>query len=273
MKTISAKKVRLKVKELAIKANIILRPDVKKFLQAAKKKEPQRRSQQAIELILKNARIAKTEKLAICQDTGLPVVFVELGENLRITNGSLKKAITDGVKDAYKSSGFRNSIVKDPLKRTKPGFAPGIIHFDLVAGEKIRLTVFPKGFGSENKSKTIMLNPTNGEKEIIKFAEQAVKDAGSSACPPYVIGLGVGGTLDKAVYLSKKALLDKLGARTKLEKTILKQINKLKIGAFGLGGNSTALSVRVLTHPTHIAGLPVAINISCHALRSASAVL
>jgi fumarate hydratase subunit alpha len=272
MKTISAGKIQDTVKGLCIKANQVLRPDVLKALKLARRNETAKRARDIIEAVIKNASIAAREKLAICQDTGMPCVFVEIGQDVRIS-GDIKKAINRGIEEGYRQGSLRNSIIRDPLLRGKPGYSPAIIHFDMVRGNKIKITLLPKGFGCENKSQTRMFLPTAKIEEIKKFIIDAVKLAGPDACPPYVVGVGIGGTADYAGLLAKKALLKRVASAMKLEKDLLKELNRLNIGPMGLGGKTTALGVNILTYPTHIAGLPVAVNISCHALRSATAVL
>ena len=254
-----------------------MRADVLSALQSAFRKESKPKAKDALAAIIKNAFIAKKEKLAICQDTGLPYIFVELGNNLKVT-GDLNAAIHKGVEAGYKKGYLRNSIVNNPLYRDAPGYKPAIIHIDLVKGSHLKLTVLPKGFGSENKSALKMFSPTAKIDDIKKFVVDSIKQAGCDACPPYIVGVGIGGTADYALLLAKKALLRTVsGQKSKvsrnvfrLEKDLLKQINKLNIGPMGLGGKATCLGVNIETYPTHIAGLPVAINISCHALRSAT---
>ncbi len=200
----------------------------------------------------------------------MPCVFVEVGQDLRIL-GDLNKAINKGVEQGYKSGSFRNSIVKAPLGRGKSGYGPAIIHIELVKGRRLKIAVLPKGFGCENKSQLKMFNPTVSWSQISEFIVNAVKTAGPDACPPYVVGVGIGGTADYACLLAKKALLRKINSKnSKLEESLLKEINKLNIGPMGLGGKATALAVKIEEYPTHIAGLPVAVNISCHATRSAT---
>ncbi|PIQ84961.1 MAG: fumarate hydratase [Candidatus Omnitrophica bacterium CG11_big_fil_rev_8_21_14_0_20_43_6] len=203
----------------------------------------------------------------------MPVVFVQVGQDLKIT-GNLKTAINKGIAAGYKKYSLRNSIVADPLLRGKPGFSPPVLHTDIVPGDKIKLTLLPKGFGCENKSQLKMFKPTVGLEEIKQFIVEAVKSAGADACPPYVVGVGIGGSADYASIMAKQALLIKLSDKySRLEDDLLKQINKTGIGPMGLGGKTTALAVKIQSYPTHIAGLPVAVNISCHALRSAQIVL
>jgi len=278
MRKISAARISRAVSDLCIQANMVLRNDVLNALKNALKKEKNKCARDILEKIIENAAVARKESLAICQDTGLPTVFVELAEDVKII-GSLKQAINKGIEAGYKKGFLRSSIVKDPLGRGKAGYQPAIIHIDLVKGNKLSLTVLPKGFGCENKTQLRMFKPTARIEEIKKFIIEAVKDAGADACPPYVVGVGIGGAADYAVFLAKKALLRKVAqspsrpvAREiyKLEQELLKKINNLNIGPMGLGGKTTALAVNIETYATHIAGLPVAVNISCHALRSAS---
>jgi len=275
MRNIPASKITDRISKLCIQANTVLRPDVSRVLLSTSRRERNKRAKKLLKIIIENAKIAKKEKLAICQDTGLPVIFVEMGKNVAVTGGDIGQAIQKGVKLGYKKASLRNSIIKDPLrtKKQKSDFGPGIIHYEYRNSSKLKIVVMPKGFGCENKSKLKMLLPTADLSEVEKFVVEAVKEAGADACPPYVIGIGIGGTADYACLLAKKALLKPLSSSNKMEKEILKSINRLGIGPMGLGGRTTALAVRILTHPTHIAGLPVAINISCHALRSATAVL
>ena len=274
MKAISTKKVINLVSRLCIQANTVLRPDVLAALKQAHKSEKNNRAKNALDMIIKNAAIAKREKLAICQDTGMPVVFVELGQDVKITGGSLASAINKGIESGYKKGSLRNSIIKDPINRGKSKYTPGIIHIDLVRGNKLKLAVLPKGFGCENKTQSKMFNPTVDLSEIKKFILKVVKDAGPDACPPFVLGVGIGGTQDYASLLAKKALLRKINDRkSKLEKELLATINKLNIGPMGLKGKTTCLDIHIESYPTHIAGLPVCVNISCHALRSAAAIL
>lgn len=277
MRIITASKIRDIVEQLCLQANFILRPDALKGLKSAHKRETKPLAKKALDAIIANAFEAKRNKLAICQDTGLPAVFVDLGQEVRV-KGNLKSAIIKGVKSGYKRGNLRDSIVSDPLLRGKSGFKPAIIHMDIVPGSKIKLTVLPKGFGCENKTQLKMFKPTVKIEEIKKFIVDTVGSAGADACPPYVVGVGIGGSADYAVLLAKKALLQKVARRkgqgtSRIENDILKEINKLNIGPMGFGGKATCLAVNIKKHPTHIAGLPVAVNISCHALRSATKIL
>ena len=281
MKEIKAVKISKAIVELVKRANFSLRKDVLSALRKAYGCENNKRVKILLKAILDNAAYAHQKSLAICQDTGMPVVFVEVGQDLRIS-GNLKAAINSGIVTGYKKYFLRNSIVRDPLCRGKSGSFPGIVHMDIVSGKKIKITFLPKGFGCENKSQLKMFKPTASIGEIKQFIIEAVKIAGPDACPPYVVGVGIGGTADYASLLAKKALLKKIksdqglspkGTVPDLECELLSAINKLNIGPMGLGGKTTALAVNILTHPTHIAGLPIAVNISCHALRSASVIL
>lgn len=273
MKLITAEKIVRTVKGLCIKANLVLRNDVLSGLKAAYLKEKNPRAKGLLRAIIKNASIAREEEIALCQDTGLPIVFIEIGQGVRVS-GDLKRAINKGVEAGYKKGYLRSSIIADPLLRGRPKYSPVVIHIDIVKGDKLKITVLPKGFGCENKSALKMFLPTQKIDDIKKFIIEAVKKAGPDACPPYIVGIGIGGTADYAGLLAKKALLRKAaGAVSKLEKELLVKINKLNIGPMGLGGKTTALAVNIETYPTHIAGLPVAVNISCHALRSATATL
>jgi fumarate hydratase subunit alpha len=285
MKIISANKIRDIVSKLCIQANLVLRQDVLRCLKSAYREETNKMAKKILEAIIKNARIAKREKLAICQDTGMPVVFLEVGQDVKIV-GDLKKAVNQGVELGYKKGYLRNSVIGDPLSRGSSKYSPAVIHIDIVKGNKLRITVLPKGFGCENKTQLKMFNPTAKLTEIKKFILEAVKNAGADACPPFVVGVGIGGTADYACFLAKKALLRRITPHFRagniyytresvvtLERELLVEINHLNIGPMGLGGRTTALALNLETYPTHIAGLPIAVNISCHALRSATAVL
>lgn len=276
MRVITEEKIKNMVADLCVQANLVLRSDVLTQLKAAYKKENSKRAKKILEAIIDNAAAARRNKLAICQDTGLPCVFVELGQEACV-RGDLKKAIQQGVELGYRRASLRNSIIKDPLLRGKSGYQPAIIHMDIVKGNKLKITVLPKGFGCENKTQLRMFNPTAKIEDIKKFIVEVVRAAGPDACPPYVVGVGIGGSADYACLLAKKALLKKVHSSGftvhSLEKQLLVEINKLGIGPMGLGGKTTCLAVNIETHPTHIAGLPVAVNISCHALRSASRII
>lgn|SRR3989338_3750173 len=281
MRQIEAGKIKKAVAELVLKANYALPVFIRRALKSAYIRETNKRAKKILKAIIDNAAIARNEKLAICQDTGLPVVFVEIGQEAHITGGSLTNAINQGIGQGYRQGHLRNSIVRDPLLRGKPGFVPAVIHTEITAGDKIKLTVLPKGFGCENKSQVKMFKPTASISEIKKFIIEVVKNAGSDACPPFIVGVGIGGTQDYACLLAKKALLKIVrghrsrvtGHMGKLARELLREINRLNIGPMGLGGKTTCLGVNIETYPTHIAGLPVAVNISCHALRSAAKII
>jgi len=272
---VDSKLIQDAVKDLFIKANTCLRPDMLSGLKLARKKETSAKARYCLDVIIKNASIAKKKKLAICQDTGMAVVYLKVGQSLMI-KGDLKSSVAKGVALAYKEGCFRSSVVSDPLirKNTNTNLPP-VIYTDIVSGDKINIRVIAKGFGCENVSKIRMFKPTDSVSSIEEFIVETVKDAGSRPCPPVYIGIGIGGTLDKAVSLSKEAIFRPLGKNSKykhiaqLEKNVLKKVNNLRIGPVGVRGNTTALGVSVSAYPTHIAGLPVAVNISCHATRTA----
>lgn len=271
MKSPLKHKIELMVKE----ANFSLRKDVLKLLNRAYNDEANRKAKKALGWILENADIAKKEDLAICQDTGLPIIFIEVGKNMSVSAVSINN-IGKEVSSAYKKNYLRPFAVS-PLNRNSPSYNGVITHVDFNPDKKgIEITIFPKGFGSENKSQLKMFNPTVGLADIEDFIVDSVKRAGPESCPPFIVGVGIGATADYALLLAKSALLDRIDFPNKdkflnsLEKRLLKRINDLNIGPMGLGGKHTALAVKVKTAATHIAGLPVGVNISCHALRSAS---
>ena len=279
MREINVLKIREAVAELCLKANFELREDVLKALRAALKKENIPRAKDMLRAIIENARLAKKRRIAICQDTGFVSVFLEIGEDV-VISGNIKEAINEGVEDAYKKGYLRKSVVSDPLLRKNTNTnTPCILNIDIVEGDRLRVIVSPKGFGSENKCAIKMFRPTDSEKNIINFVLDVVKNAGPDACPPLILGIGIGGTFDHAAHLSKKALLRSIEIRNKnkrfrsLEKDLLKAVNSLKIGPMGLGGKTTDLGVNVEEFSTHIAGLPVAVGVSCHATRSAQKIL
>lgn len=277
MRRIDARDITEAVAGLCIEANTVLREDVRNALEDSLKREDSPMARKIIRTLLDNARCAREFQLALCQDTGLAEVFVRLGRDARLCGGDFVQAVNKGIAEGYRRGGLRNSMVLHPLKRkTRPEFAPGVVHVDIVEGSRIELALLPKGFGCENKSRTRMFNPTESVEAIREFALSVAREAGPSACPPFILGIGIGGTMDYAALLAKKALLRPIDGRNPdkltagLEKQLFKEINQLGIGPMGLGGKTTCLGVNILTHPTHIAGLPVAVNISCHSLRSAS---
>ncbi len=272
-------KLQKKVEDLVAQASFSMRKDVLGLIKKAYKNERRKKTclpaGRALGWILENAKIAQEEKLAICQDTGLPIVFIEVPKFTNI-NSSLIESIKKGVETGYRKNYLRPSIV-DPLIRGKSSYRGIIYHIDFSAKQKnLKITLFPKGFGSENKSQLKMFNPTVNFKKIEEFIIESIKKAGPESCPPFVVGLGIGGTSDEALLLAKKALIEKIDkpnadtSLNTLEKKLLEKINSLKIGPMGFGGKSTALAVKIKKAPTHIAGLPVGINISCWALRSAA---
>lgn len=263
------------VRNLVIKANTELRKDVLLLLEEAYRKERNRKAKRALEIIIENAKLAKKEKLAICQDTGLPLVFLEVGYGVKIDKEIVNK-INRGITRGYKEGMFRASTID---LENKISYSPDIVHIEFTKRKGLKIAVLPKGFGSENKSKLKMFRPTVSREEIDEFIVQTVKEAGCQACPPYILGVGIGGTADYCLFLAKKALLERLDrphSDKRLEKwakDLYNKINKLGIGPMGLGGRHTCLGVRIKTYPSHLAGLPIGVNISCHALRSAETVI
>ena len=262
------------VKELCIAANHELSPDMVNALLKAKEAEESPLGKQIFEQLSENLTIAKQDMIPICQDTGMAVFFVKIGQDVHLTGGDITEAINEGVRLGYTEGYLRKSVVSDPLIRKNTGDnTPAIIHYDIVPGEEVTITIAPKGFGSENMSRVFMLKPADGEEGVKDAIVQAVKDAGPNACPPMVIGVGIGGTFEKCALLAKEALTRKTGEFSDkphiaaIEKEVLQRINDLGIGPAGLGGRVTALAVNINTFATHIAGLPVAINICCHVNR------
>lgn len=280
MKKITGNAISGAVCGLCVAANTRLRPDIKRALENAIKKEDNDRAKIILQQLLENARVAKADMVALCQDTGMPVVFVDIGRGIDISGLDIAAAVNKGIEKGYKKGYLRDSIVADPLLRQeRTRSIPCIIHFDFGPQQGLKITVMPKGFGCENKTQLKMFSPTASIGEIKNFIISVVKDAGPDACPPYTLGIGIGGSADYASLLSKKALLRPVSRRNKLkhvaqlEEELYSAINKLNIGPMGLGGRTTVFGVNILTYPTHMAGLPVAVNISCHVLRSASVIL
>jgi len=281
MREIKAEKIKNKVKELFLKANYHISEEILMTLQEAYKKEASKVGRSVLDMLLKNYRIASKEEVPICQDTGLAILFVELGQEVHIIEGSFGEAINEGVREAYLEGYLRKSVVDDPVfaRRNTQTNTPAVIYTDIVAGDKITLMATPKGFGSENMSTLAMMKPADGEEGIKNFVVETIKKAGPNPCPPVLVGVGIGGTADKAFVMAKKATLRKIGEYNpderyaKMEKEILKRVNKLGIGPGGLGGNTTALALNIEYFPTHIAGMPVAVNVCCHAARHAEAIL
>lgn len=268
------------VRELCIRANCVLNDDVYNALEAAKSTEKSPIGKEILCQLTDNADIAKNENVPICQDTGMAIVFVELGQEVHIKGGLLTDAINEGVRRGYRDGYLRKSVVSDPFIRenTKDN-TPAIIHYDIVEGDKIKIIVAPKGFGSENMSKIYMLKPSAGIEGAKDAIVQAVDEAGPNPCPPMVVGVGVGGNFEMAALLAKKALLRPIGSHSdkphlrEMEEELLQRMNSLGIGPQGLGGVTTVLGVNVESFPTHIAGMPIAVNISCHVTRHAEVIL
>lgn len=276
MKEINVSKITEVVKNMCIDANYYLTHDVKEKIESAYKQEKWPMAKEILEKILTNIDIAKKEEMPICQDTGMACVFVEIGQDVHIIGGNLKDAINEGIRQGYNEGFLRKSVVKDPLDRINTmDNTPAIIYYDIVEGDKLKIKVAPKGFGSENMSQLKMLKPADGLEGVKDFVLKVVKEAGPNPCPPIVVGVGIGGTFDKAANLAKKALVRPLNEKNNnefyanLEKELLKDVNELGIGPQGFGGKTTALAVNIETYPTHIAGLPVAVNINCHVTRHA----
>lgn len=274
MREIHVKEIIEIVSEMCMSTNYNLGQDVLEAFHCSKDKEESPIGKEILDSLIKNANIAKNNKVPMCQDTGMAVVFVEVGQDIHFVGGNITDAINEGVRRGYTQGFLRKSVVKDPLIRvnTKDN-TPAVIYYDIVEGDKVKISLAPKGFGSENMSKTKMLKPSDGINGVIDFVVDTVSKAGPNPCPPIVVGVGIGGTIDKACNMAKKALLRSIGDSNNkehikdLEKVLYEKINKLGIGPQGLGGTTTALSVNVETFPTHIAGLPVAVNINCHAAR------
>lgn len=268
------------IEKLCIEANCILTDDIYSCLKTCRSTEKSLLGKDILNTLVENARIARDETAPICQDTGMTVVFVTIGQDVHISGGSLEDAINEGVRRGYEKGYLRKSVVRDPLDRvnTKDN-TPAVIHYDIVPGDQFHIIVAPKGFGSENMSGLKMLKPSQGLQGIKDFVIQTVSEAGANPCPPIIVGVGIGGTMEKSAYLSKKALLRPVGEKNPdlvladLEDELLQSINNLGIGPAGFGGSTTALSVNILTYATHIAGLPVSVNIGCHATRHAESSL
>lgn len=279
MKNIDAKVIEDTVARLCIKANLRLPPDVINAIESAEKAEPWDGAKRILSLLGDNVRIASEKTLPVCQDTGMACVFVELGQDVHI-DGDFEEAVNNGVRRGYGEGYLRKSVVCDPLRRVNTGDnTPALLTVKLTRGDKMRITVMPKGFGSENMSALKMLKPADGVEGVKNFVLDTVEKAGANPCPPIIIGVGIGGSFDKAAYLAKHALLRPVDEPNPdeyyaaLERELLDKINALGIGPQGFGGKTTALAVLIEAMPTHVAGLPVAVNISCHATRRASASL
>ena len=278
MRKIEASKISDKVEELFLQANFHIGQDVLDALEKALQNEKSKVGQDALKMILDNNRLASSKELAICQDTGLAVLFIEIGQEVCVVNGDYTEAINKGVEDAYRGGYLRNSVVDDPVfdrENTKTN-TPAFIYNDIVPGDKIKILVMPKGFGSENMSSLAMLTAAHGAKGVLDFVVDTVRKAGPNPCPPTVMGVGIGGTADMAMVTAKKAIARPIGEHNpnpkyaEMEREALKRISKLGIGPAGLGGTTTSLAVNIDYLPTHIGGMPVAVNVCCHATRHAA---
>lgn len=274
MRTLNVVEITQNIKEMCIEANHYLSKDMECAMETAADSEEAPLGRQILEQLRQNLKIAGEDMIPICQDTGMAVIFIEIGQDVHFEGGSLEDAIHEGVRQGYAEGFLRKSVVKDPIYRenTKDN-TPAVIHYNIVLGDKVQITVAPKGFGSENMSRVFMLKPADGIEGVKNAVLTAVKDAGPNACPPMVVGVGIGGTFEKCALLAKRALTRPVDRHSEieyvqeLEKELLERINRSGIGPGGLGGSTTALAVNIETYPTHIAGLPVAVNICCHVNR------
>lgn len=280
MREIRTAEITSEVARLCFEANCFLATDLTEALQAGLSQEESETGKNVLSLLLENAQIARNQKLPLCQDTGMVVVFLEIGQDVHLVGEPIEDAVNAGVRIAYRESYFRNSVVSDPLHRENTNDnTPAVIHISLVPGEQVQITVAPKGFGSENMSGLKMLKPSEGVAGVRQFILDTVRSAGGNPCPPIIVGVGIGGTMEKAALLAKRALLRSVGSRheqehiQQLEEQLLQDINCLGIGPQGYGGTTTALDVFVEVYPTHIAGLPVAVNINCHVARHCKVVI
>ncbi len=274
MREIDTRTVTKAVSKMCIEANCYLNGDIREALEESLRAETDETAKDVLLRILENADIAAEEEVPICQDTGMAVFFVKIGQDVRLVGGLLSDAINEGVRQGYESGYLRKSVVADPLRRGNTGDnTPAVIYTELTEGDKLEITIAPKGFGSENMSAVKMLKPSDGRAGVIDFVVDTVKRAGSNPCPPIVVGVGLGGTFEKAALLSKQALLRDVDSQNpdpyyaELERILLEKINETGIGPQGYGGRTTALGVNIETFPTHIAGMPCAVNISCHVTR------
>ena len=276
MRTVNVSEITEQIKEMCIEANHYLSEDMKNALSESEKQEKSPLGKQILCQLQENLKIASEDMIPICQDTGMAVIFLEIGQDVHLEGGLLDDAVNEGVRQGYQEGYLRKSVVRDPIERenTKDN-TPAVIHYEIVAGDRIRITVAPKGFGSENMSRVFMLKPADGIEGVKEAVLTAVRDAGPNACPPMVVGVGIGGTFEKCALMAKKALTREVGRHSdipyvkELEEELLTKINQLGIGPGGLGGTTTAFAVNINTYPTHIAGLPVAVNICCHVNRHA----
>ncbi len=274
MRTIQVQQITEQIKEMCIQVNHYLSEDMEEALRNAQASEKSPLGCQILSQLQENLKIAGEDMIPICQDTGMAVVFLKVGQDVHLEGGSIEDAVNEGVRQGYTEGYLRKSVVKDPLIRENTrDNTPAVIHYEIVPGDKVTITVAPKGFGSENMSRVFMLKPADGIEGAKNAVLTAVKDAGPNACPPIVVGVGIGGTFEKCALMAKQALMRPVGSHSdipyvkEMEEELLSRINKLGIGPGGLGGTTTALAVNVNTYPTHIAGLPVAVNICCHVNR------
>lgn len=274
MRTIHVQQITEQIKEMCIQVNHYLSEDMEEALRNAQASEKSPLGCQILSQLQENLKIAGEDMIPICQDTGMAVVFLKVGQDVHLEGGSIEDAVNEGVRQGYTEGYLRKSVVKDPLIRENTrDNTPAVIHYEIVPGDKVTITVAPKGFGSENMSRVFMLKPADGIEGVKNAVLTAVKDAGPNACPPMVVGVGIGGTFEKCALMAKQALMRPVGSHSdipyvkEMEEELLSRINKLGIGPGGLGGTTTALAVNVNTYPTHIAGLPVAVNICCHVNR------
>ena len=274
MRTVNVSELTKSIKEMCIEANHYLSKDMETTLKCARETEASPLGKQILNQLSENLKIAADDMIPICQDTGMAVVFLEIGQDVHLEGGSVEDAVNEGVRLGYTEGFLRKSVVRDPIERVNTGDnTPAVIHYHIVPGEKVKITVAPKGFGSENMSRVFMLKPADGIEGVKEAILKAVSDAGPNACPPMVVGVGIGGTFEKCALMAKEALTRETGAHSEisyvkdLEEEMLAKINGLGIGPGGLGGTTTALAVHINTYPTHIAGLPVAVNICCHVNR------
>lgn len=280
MRMIYTDQIISEVREMCIEANLHLSKDMKKAISDGKNTEKSPLGRQILEQLEENMDIAASESIPICQDTGMAVVFLKIGQDLHIEGINLEDALNEGIRQGYTDGFLRKSVVYDPLTRENTrDNTPGIFHYEIVPGDQLEITIAPKGFGSENMSRIFMLKPADGIEGVKNAIIEAVKDAGPNACPPIVVGVGIGGDFEKCAILAKKALTRSVDERSQIpyikemEEELLEKINRLGIGPGGLGGTTTALAVHINTYPTHIAGLPVAVNICCHVNRHVTKVL
>lgn len=274
MRTVNVSELTKSIKEMCIEANHYLSKDMETTLKCARETEASPLGKQILNQLSENLKIAADDMIPICQDTGMAVVFLEIGQDVHLEGGSVEDAVNEGVRLGYTEGFLRKSVVRDPIERVNTGDnTPAVIHYHIVPGEKVKITVAPKGFGSENMSRVFMLKPADGIEGVKEAILKAVSDAGPNACPPMVVGVGIGGTFEKCALMAKEALTRETGAHSEisyvkdLEEEMLAKIKGLGIGPGGLGGTTTALAVHINTYPTHIAGLPVAVNICCHVNR------